>query len=221
MLNEDFVITKCIRFRQSDLDKYNLSGIGDFSKFVRKTIDAYDVSFESMKEQAKAEAYNECITKLTIERDYVIQTLQTPTAPVKQTLQNNTESSQNVIQTLQNTTENTQNVIQNNNDENPVLQKDLQNDGENKEFVLQMELSPYYEQMKPYLQLLSRQLNIVKEVSDDTKKKISNETGIPKQKVNTFIYEFRNDIMVTDYEIPDENDRVVEKHYNKVAGKFL
>lgn len=221
MLNEDFVITKCIRFRQSDLDKYHISGIGDFSKFVRKTIDAYDVSFESMKERAKAEAYNECITKLTIERDYVIQTLQTPTAPVKQTLQNNTEPSQNVIQTLQNTTENTQNVIQNNNDENPVLQKELQNDGENKEFVLQMELSPYYEQMKPYLQLLSRQLNIVKEVPDDTKKKISNETGIPKQKVNTFIYEFRNDIMVTDYEIPDENDRVVEKHYNKVAGKFL
>lgn len=221
MLDEDFVITKCIRFRQSDLDKYHISGIGDFSKFVRKTIDAYDVDFESMKQKAKAEAYNECITKMTIERDYVIQTLQTPTAPVKQTLQNNTESTSNVIQTLQNTTENTQNVIQNNNDENPVLQNVLQNDEETEDNVLQMELSPYYEQIKPYLQLLSRQFHLADEVSDDTKKKISDETGIPKQKVNTFLYEFRNDIMVTDYEIPDNKDRIVEKHYNRVAGKFL
>lgn len=221
MTEEPFVTTKTIRFKQKQLDKYLDSGVGDFSKFVRMAIDDYDVDFESLKMEAKAEAYNDCITKMTIERDFVLQVLQTTPSVVTQTLQKDSKNQSFVRQSLQDTTKNTQNAIQTEADENPVLQNSLQDEDENTPFVLQMEADPNYEKIEPYLSLLSRQLNVSNGVPDCTKKKISDEENIPRAKVNTFIYEFRNEIMGVPYEIPDEDEKVVSKKYNRTAGEFL
>ena len=221
MTNEPFVTSKTIRFKQKHVDKYKESGIGDFSKFVRKAIEAYDVNFELMKMEAKAEAYNECITKMTVERDFVLHVLQNQSTVVTQTLQNDVKNQSVVRQSLQEPSENNTNVIQNNENENLVLQNELQTEQETTSFVTQMELDPNYEKIKPYLHLLSRQLNTIHEVPDATKKKISDEQSIQKAKINSFIYEFQNEIKSVDFEIPDNTDRSVEKHYNRLMGKFV
>ena len=158
---------------------------------------------------------------MLVERDFVIQSLQNPLSIVTQKLQTDAQTPSFVRQTLQNTTENTAVVTQNEKDEKLVLQNSLQEEDENDTFVRQMESSPFYEKIKPYLPLLSRQLHLTYEVDDDTKKKISDEQGIPKAKVNSFIYEFRNEIESVDFEIPDKNDRSVEKHYNSVMKKMV
>ena len=224
MEDDPFVTSKNIRFQQRQVDKYLASGFGTFSKFVRHVIDMYDVGYEDLRMTATVDAYNSCITKLIIERDFVTQTSQSGGEQLhnpSKTSQMATNNPQFVTQTSQNTAKTNGFVSQNSEIENPVSQNTSQNDEETRTPVPQMEQNPYYEKMKPYLSLLSRQLNVLNQVSDDTKKMISEATEMTKPKVTSFIYEFRNEIMEVPFEIPDENDRDETKMYNRLTGNFL
>ena len=223
MTEEPFVTKKTMRFQQRQVDKYHSSGFSDFSKFVRHAIDMYDVQYEDLRMTATVDAYNDCITKLSVERDFVLQVRQNGvdgSYKLQKSLQNAPDNASFVRQVGQNTTKNDDFVIQNTEDENPVGQNTSQNEEETENFVPQMEQNQYYEKMKPHLSLLSRQLNVKKNVSDDTKKMISEATALTKTKVTSFIYEFRNEIMEVPYEIPDENDRDTTKIYNRLTKTF-
>ena len=223
MTEEPFVTKKTMRFQQRQVDKYHASGFSDFSKFVRHVIDMYDVGYEDLRMTATVDAYNDCITKLSVERDFVLQVRQNGvdgSYKIQKGLQNAPDNAPFVRQVGQNTTENDDFVIQNTEDENPVGQNTSQNEEETENSVPQMEQNPYYEKMKPHLSLLSRQLHINKKVSDDTKKMISEATEMTKPKVTSFIYEFQNEIMEVPYEIPDRDDMDETKTYNRLTKTF-
>lgn len=224
MNDESFVTTKNIRFQQKQLDKYKCSSFSDFSKFVRSAVDAYDVSFEELKRLAKVEAYEECITKMSVEREFVLHASQIGSDELhkaKITSQTTPNTTSFVAQTSQITPNNGDFVAQTEEAKNPVAQNTSQNDEKTPHFVAQIEENPYYEKLKPYFSLLSKQLNVMKEVPDDTKKMISTNTEIPVKKIGSFIYEFKDKLMEEPYEIPDESSKQVEKTYNRVAKEFL
>ncbi len=223
MEDDPFVTKKTMRFQQRQVDKYLASGFSDFSKFVRHVIDMYDVGYEDLRMTATVDAYNDCITKLSVERDFVLQVRQNGvdgSYKLQNGLQNAPDNASFVRQVGQNTTENDDFVIQNTEDENPVGQNTSQNEEETENSVPQMEQNPYYEKMKPYLSLMSRQLHISSEVSNETKKMISDATALTKTKVTSFIYEFENEIRKVPYEIPDKDDMVKTKTYNRLTKTF-
>lgn len=223
MEDDPFVTKKTMRFQQRQVDKYLASGFSDFSKFVRHVIDMYDVEYEDLRMTATVDAYNDCITKLSVERDFVLQVRQNGidgSYKLQKGLQNAPDNAPFVRQVGQNTTENDDFVIQNTEDENPVGQNTSQNEEETENSVPQMEQNQYYEKMKPHLSLISRQLHINNKVSDGTKKMISEATALTKTKVTSFIYEFENEIRDVPYKIPDRNDMDKTKTYNRLTKTF-
>jgi len=218
-----YVTTKPVRLEQKHVEKIEASG-KSYSQFIRDAIEAYDLNYDTLVLQATVESYSQCITKLKVEQEFVIQRLQNLPKNgeiVTHVLQNDTVSTEIVSQKDTNHAKTGEIVTQTPQEENLVLQKCDTNIEESAEIVTQIESDPLYPKMEEHLPLLSRQLNLFDEVPKETKQHIAYITGIPKQKITTFLYEFKNEIKKIPYEIPDIDDRVVEKKYNRLTKKLM
>lgn len=74
----------------------------------------------------------------------------------------------------------------------------------NDENVKTMVNDPLYYKYKPYIELLSKMINLHNNVSEDTKKKISMETATSLSQISNFIYDFRDEIKCQEWSFSSE-----------------
>ncbi len=83
------------------------------------------------------------------------------------------------------------------NDENVrqvVRQKQEGMSYKNDNFVRRIEDDYMYEIYKPYFETMSKQLNNINKITDDFKRKITQETNTKTSELNAFLFEYKDDI---------------------------
>jgi len=88
---------------------------------------------------------------------------------------------------------------------------------ENEKNVKTMSEHPLYYKYKPYVETLSKMLNLHGNVPEDTKKKITSETATSMSQISNFIYDFKNEIKNQEWSIHDE--RIVSDYDDCVPLK--
>ena len=198
-------VTITVRLNEEQIQKINKSGLTK-SEYTRNAIDYFSENKMNANILAKVNIVDECIKLLQGYREELKNHI---VSEAYQNLQLSYEIEENVRQSDENLYyKNEENVKKIYKNEENVRQDVLQSEPEvsdiYEENVRQMKENHYYEIYKPYLELLSKMLNLHNSVPDTTKKKITDETATKPSELNSFIFNFKEEIKQINYEISDE-----------------
>lgn len=198
-------LTITVRLTDEQADKIGRSGLTK-SEYTRQAIDFYSENKHQASVLSKVNIVEECIKLLQGYRDDLKNKI---VSDAYANLQLSYKIEENVRQEDENLSyKNEENVKKIYKNEENVRQDVLQNEEDlsykNEENVRQMSESALYPLYKPYLELLSKMINLHNSVPEDTKKKIVAETNTKPSQFNDFIFKYRDEIKQMDWSVSAE-----------------
>ena len=198
-------ITITVRLTDEQADKIKRSGLTK-SEYTRQAIDYYSENKYRASVLSKVNIVEECITLLQGYRDDLKNQI---VSDAYNNLQLSYKIDENVRQEDENLSyKNKENVKKIYKNEENVRQLVIQNEEDlsykNEETVRQMRESAFYDYYKPYLELLSKMINLHNSVPEDTKKKIVAETNTKPSQLNDFIFKYRDEIKRIEWSVSED-----------------
>ena len=198
-------VTISVRLSDEQIDKINQSDLNT-SEYTRRAIDYYSENKQNASIVSKMNIVDECIKLLQgyrkdLQNNMVSEAYQNMQVYYKieeNVKQEDTDLYYKNDESVKNLYKNDENVIQD------VIQDDDTMYYKNEENVKQMDQSEFYKVYYPYLELMSKMLNIHNTVLEDTKKKITAETNTKPSQLNDFLFKYRDEIKNLDWSISTE-----------------
>lgn len=202
-------MTERISIRISDIlaSKIRRSGLSK-TEYTRRALESYSENKENVMRYNKIATVSECINVLEKFRDNLqCDLLNQQYADFEESVRQKSE----ICQTnLSDKTDESVRLSDKNEEfvRHFVRQNHKQVSDKNAESVRQMSEDPMYETYKPYIELLSKMLNIHNNIPEETKRKIKNETNTTMHQLNDFLFRYRKEIMTCNYTIASETVKI-------------
>lgn len=202
-------MTERISIRISDIlaSKIRRSGLSK-TEYTRRALESYSENKENVMRYNKIATVSECISVLEKFRDNIqCDLLNQQYADFEESVRQKSEICRTNL-----SDKNDESVrLSDKNDEfvrHFVRQNHKQVSDKNAESVRQMSEDPMYETYKPYIELLSKMLNLHNNIPEETKRKIKNETNTTRNQLNDFLFRYRKEIMTCNYTIASETVKI-------------